>query len=110
MDGILLVDKPSEWTSMDVCAHLRGVLHERHIGHTGTLDPNATTAEPLKLDASFGAGRLPMVVLLAVIVILMLMNTTSPIRKYPPQLTVALVRVGTVKAVGNLLFNELRKE
>ena len=42
MDGILLVDKPAEWTSMDVCAHLRGVLHERHIGHTGTLDPNAT--------------------------------------------------------------------
>ena len=42
MDGILLVDKPQEWTSMDVCAHLRGVLHERHIGHTGTLDPNAT--------------------------------------------------------------------
>ena len=42
MDGILLVDKPQEWTSMDVCAHLRSVLHERHIGHTGTLDPNAT--------------------------------------------------------------------
>lgn len=42
MDGIILVDKPAEWTSMDVCAHLRGVLHERHIGHTGTLDPNAT--------------------------------------------------------------------
>ena len=73
-----------------------------------TLDPNATTAEPLKLDASFGAGRLPMVALAAVIVILMLTNTTSPIRKYPPQLTVAFVRVGTVKAVGNLLFNELR--
>ena len=42
MTGILLVDKPAEWTSMDVCAHLRGVLHEKHIGHTGTLDPNAT--------------------------------------------------------------------
>ena len=42
MDGVLLVDKPSDWTSMDVCAHLRSVLHERHIGHTGTLDPNAT--------------------------------------------------------------------
>ena len=42
MDGLLLVDKPMEWTSMDVCAHLRGVLHERHVGHTGTLDPNAT--------------------------------------------------------------------
>lgn len=74
-----------------------------------TLDPNATTEEPLKLDASFGAGRLPMVVLLAVIVILMFTNTTSPIRKYPPQLTVALVRVGTVKAVGNLLFYESRR-
>ena len=42
MTGILLVDKPAEWTSMDVCAHLRGVLHEKHVGHTGTLDPNAT--------------------------------------------------------------------
>ena len=42
MDGILLVDKPAGWTSMDVCAHLRGVLHEKHVGHTGTLDPNAT--------------------------------------------------------------------
>ncbi len=42
MDGILLVDKPAGWTSMDICAHLRGVLHEKHIGHTGTLDPNAT--------------------------------------------------------------------
>lgn len=42
MDGIVLVDKPMAWTSMDVCAHLRGVLRERHIGHTGTLDPNAT--------------------------------------------------------------------
>jgi tRNA pseudouridine 55 synthase len=42
MTGILLVDKPAEWTSMDVCAHLRGILHEKHVGHTGTLDPNAT--------------------------------------------------------------------
>ncbi len=42
MEGVLLVDKPMEWTSMDVCAHLRGVLHEKHVGHTGTLDPNAT--------------------------------------------------------------------
>ncbi len=42
MDGLVLVDKPMDWTSMDVCAYLRGVLGERHIGHTGTLDPNAT--------------------------------------------------------------------
>lgn len=42
MNGILLVDKPTDWTSMDVCAKLRGACHEKHVGHTGTLDPNAT--------------------------------------------------------------------
>lgn len=42
MNGILLVDKPEGWTSMDVCAKLRGALHEKKIGHSGTLDPMAT--------------------------------------------------------------------
>ena len=42
MNGILLIDKPSDWTSSDVVAKLRGVLHERRIGHSGTLDPLAT--------------------------------------------------------------------
>lgn len=42
MNGILLVDKPSGWTSHDVIAKLRGVLQERRIGHSGTLDPMAT--------------------------------------------------------------------
>ena len=42
MNGILLVDKPEGWTSMDVCAKLRGVFHEKRIGHSGTLDPMAT--------------------------------------------------------------------
>jgi len=42
MNGILLIDKPSDWTSSDVVAKLRGVLHERRIGHSGTLDPMAT--------------------------------------------------------------------
>ena len=42
MNGILLIDKPSGWTSSDVVAKLRGVLHERRIGHSGTLDPMAT--------------------------------------------------------------------
>ena len=42
MNGILLIDKPEGWTSSDVVAKLRGVLHERRIGHTGTLDPMAT--------------------------------------------------------------------
>ena len=42
MNGILLIDKPSGWTSMDVCAKLRGALKEKRIGHSGTLDPMAT--------------------------------------------------------------------
>ena len=42
MYGILLMDKPSGWTSMDVCAKLRGALREKRVGHSGTLDPMAT--------------------------------------------------------------------
>ncbi len=42
MNGIFLVDKPQDWTSHDVVAKLRGALHERRIGHSGTLDPLAT--------------------------------------------------------------------
>ena len=42
MTGILLVDKPGGWTSHDVVAKLRGVMGERRIGHSGTLDPMAT--------------------------------------------------------------------
>lgn len=42
MNGIILVDKPQDWTSSDVVAKLRGILRERRIGHSGTLDPLAT--------------------------------------------------------------------
>ena len=42
MNGIILVDKPQDWTSHDVVGKLRGILHERRIGHSGTLDPLAT--------------------------------------------------------------------
>ena len=42
MNGILLVDKPQDWTSHDVVSKLRGVFGERRIGHSGTLDPLAT--------------------------------------------------------------------
>ncbi len=53
MNGILLVDKPTDWTSHDVVAKIRGVLEreERNrtgdkvrvkVGHAGTLDPFAT--------------------------------------------------------------------
>lgn len=42
IDGFLLIDKPAGWTSHDVVAKMRGVLHTRRIGHAGTLDPFAT--------------------------------------------------------------------
>ncbi len=46
-NGILIIDKPADWTSMDVCAKLRGILKERRIGHGGTLDPMATGVLPV---------------------------------------------------------------
>ena len=42
MNGILLVDKDAGWTSNDVVVKLKGILHERRVGHSGTLDPMAT--------------------------------------------------------------------
>ena len=42
MDGVLIIDKPSGLTSHDVVARTRHILHERRVGHTGTLDPFAT--------------------------------------------------------------------
>ena len=42
MDGILVINKEKGFTSHDVVAKLRGILHMKKIGHTGTLDPDAT--------------------------------------------------------------------
>ena len=47
MQGILIVDKPTDWTSFDVIAKLRGVLGTRKLGHSGTLDPMATGVLPV---------------------------------------------------------------
>jgi tRNA pseudouridine55 synthase len=47
MDGIVIVDKPQDWTSQDVVSKLRGVLKTRRIGHGGTLDPMATGVLPV---------------------------------------------------------------
>ena len=46
-NGIIVIDKPEGWTSMDVCAKLRGILREKRIGHAGTLDPMATGVLPV---------------------------------------------------------------
>ncbi|MBQ5431215.1 MAG: tRNA pseudouridine(55) synthase TruB [Lachnospiraceae bacterium] len=45
--GILVMDKEADFTSFDVIAKLRGILHMRKIGHTGTLDPQATGVLPV---------------------------------------------------------------
>ena len=47
MNGIVIVDKPSGWTSQDVVSKLRGVFKTRRIGHGGTLDPMATGVLPV---------------------------------------------------------------
>lgn len=46
-NGIIIIDKPAGWTSMDVCAKLRGILKTKKVGHTGTLDPMATGVLPV---------------------------------------------------------------
>ena len=47
MNGIVIVDKPQEWTSQDVTARLRRVFNTRRIGHGGTLDPMDTGVLPV---------------------------------------------------------------
>ncbi len=47
MDGIINVYKESGFTSHDVVAKLRGILHFKKIGHTGTLDPEALGVLPV---------------------------------------------------------------
>lgn len=49
MDGIIVVNKPQEFTSFDVVAVMRRLCGQRKIGHTGTLDPMATGVLPLLL-------------------------------------------------------------
>ena len=41
-DGVVVIDKEAGWTSHDVVARSRGVLGTRKVGHSGTLDPDAT--------------------------------------------------------------------
>jgi tRNA pseudouridine55 synthase len=47
MNGVININKPAGWTSQDVCAKLRNLLHIKKIGHTGTLDPMATGVLPV---------------------------------------------------------------
>ena len=50
MDGVIVVDKPSTWTSHDVVGKMRRIAGTRRVGHLGTLDPLATGVLPLVLN------------------------------------------------------------
>src|SRR5271169_5316488 len=50
MDGVIVVDKPRDWTSHDVVNKVRRLAGTRRVGHLGTLDPAATGVLPLVLD------------------------------------------------------------
>lgn len=50
--GVLCIDKPQAFTSFDIIAKLRGILHIRRLGHAGTLDPMATGVLPVLVGRS----------------------------------------------------------
>lgn len=59
MDGVLIIDKPSGWTSNDVVQKVKHLLGAKKVGHGGTLDPLATGLLPLCLNrATKCAGEL----------------------------------------------------
>src|SRR5215203_4218044 len=49
-NGVLVVDKPPQWTSHDVVNKTRGFVGTRKVGHLGTLDPMATGVLPLLIE------------------------------------------------------------
>ncbi|KAF0134360.1 MAG: tRNA pseudouridine55 synthase [Candidatus Saganbacteria bacterium] len=62
MNGIILVDKPSGWTSFDICKKIRNLTREKKVGHGGTLDPFATglllvfVGKAVKFSSNFSSG------------------------------------------------------
>lgn len=58
MTGILIVDKPKDWTSFDIVAKIRRISGEKKVGHSGTLDPMATGVMTLLLGGATGFADL----------------------------------------------------
>ena len=50
LNGIIIINKPKNYTSHDVVAKVKKILNVKKVGHTGTLDPNATGVLPLLLN------------------------------------------------------------
>ena len=51
LNGIIVINKPKNYTSHDVVAKVKKILKLKKVGHTGTLDPNATGVLPLLLNS-----------------------------------------------------------
>lgn len=58
MNGIIVIDKPQNFTSFDVIAVMRGLFGTKKVGHTGTLDPMATGVLPILIGAATKAQDL----------------------------------------------------
>lgn len=58
MNGIIVIDKQKYFTSFDVVAIMRGILREKKIGHSGTLDPMATGVLPILIGTAAKAQSL----------------------------------------------------
>ena len=56
-DGVIVVNKPTGWTSHDVVAKMRGIAGTRSVGHLGTLDPIATGVLPVMIGHATRLAR-----------------------------------------------------
>jgi tRNA pseudouridine55 synthase len=57
VDGVIVVDKPSDWTSHDVVNRMRRLANTKKVGHLGTLDPMATGVLPLVIGRATRLAR-----------------------------------------------------
>jgi tRNA pseudouridine55 synthase len=57
LSGVVVVNKPGNWTSHDVVNKLRGIAGTRRVGHLGTLDPLATGVLPLMIGETTKLAR-----------------------------------------------------
>jgi tRNA pseudouridine55 synthase len=57
IDGVIVVNKPANWTSHDVVAKMRGIAGTRSVGHLGTLDPIATGVLPVMIGQATRLAR-----------------------------------------------------
>ena len=108
-NGIVIIDKPADWTSMDVCAKLRGILKTKKIGHAGTLDPMATGVLPVFVGqatraVSFAeAGRKEYIATLRLGLVTDTQDTTGTVlEEHPVSVTAEQLRDKLAQFIGDM--------